>query len=264
MASAKCAQRSGTALGCGALCRVTLCVRVAITRMCLSAPHRDVTLTYARGDTLEVADPYGNTFAVHASLPHYPVKHGIAYVQVGYEPLQSHSAKPASRHLRTFSHLTSAPLLTYGSQLQGLHALRSVCAEHLLPLLAPTLPQLPCFPGTARHIAAFYARRMGARVRLSGASAGAGGGAGGTAAGAGHARGDSSPARAEVVMGPGQQLVFVEQAHLGEASEEVGWAVCVCGAVCRWSGRGVRWSGFGRMGCAGLPVWQDALLVIAC
>ncbi|GIL72263.1 hypothetical protein Vretimale_419 [Volvox reticuliferus] len=124
----------------------------------------DVSLTYARGDTLEVVDPYGNTFVVHASLPHFPGRQGIAYVQ------------------------------------------------------------LPCFRGTAHRIAAFYAARMGARCRVSTpglTSSPAGAGAGITRDG-GTARGSTSgaPVRAEVLVGPNQRLVFVEQAQLGPLSDQ--------------------------------------------
>ncbi|EFJ51648.1 hypothetical protein VOLCADRAFT_87306 [Volvox carteri f. nagariensis] len=140
----------------------------------------DVALTHAGGDTLEVVDPYGNTFAVHSSLPYFPRgRRGIAYVQ------------------------------------------------------------LPCFPGTARHIATFYATRLGARCRVSeqdptttsttsttatttpaaaltatsrGSGRGGGGGGGGG--------GSRFPLRAEVVVGPGQKLVFVEQSRLGAGSRE--------------------------------------------
>ncbi|GIL45417.1 hypothetical protein Vafri_2668 [Volvox africanus] len=127
----------------------------------------DVSLTYARGDTLEVVDPYGNTFVVHASLPHFPGRQGIAYVQ------------------------------------------------------------LPCFRGTAHQIAGFYAARMGARCRVSAPAptsspAGSGAEAGGTRHDGGGTRGSTSgaPVRAEVVVGPGQRLVFVEQGQLGPRSDK--------------------------------------------
>ncbi len=45
-------------------------------------PNSDVSLTYAKGDTLEAVDPYGNCFAVHRSLPYFPGRAGVAYLQL--------------------------------------------------------------------------------------------------------------------------------------------------------------------------------------
>ncbi|KAG2490375.1 hypothetical protein HYH03_011177 [Edaphochlamys debaryana] len=121
----------------------------------------DVSITYARGDTLEAVDPYGNTFSVHTSLPYFPGRAGVAYVQ------------------------------------------------------------LPCFKGTAAAIASFYAQRMGARARVSEA----GGSSGRSTTG--------GTMRAEVWLGPGSKLVFVEQPQLGAPTEEAvaalfdGWHVAI-------------------------------------
>ncbi|GLI64203.1 hypothetical protein VaNZ11_007395 [Volvox africanus] len=121
----------------------------------------DVSLTYTRGDTLEVVDPYGNTFVVHASLPHFPGRQGIAYVQ------------------------------------------------------------LPCFRGTAHGIAGFYAARMGARCRVSTpAPASSLAGSGARATRHGGSSSSRPPVRAEVVVGAGQRLVFVEQGQLGALSDQ--------------------------------------------
>ncbi|PNW79088.1 hypothetical protein CHLRE_09g400293v5 [Chlamydomonas reinhardtii] len=173
----------------------------------------DVSLTYAKGDTLEAVDPYGNCFAVHRSLPYFPGRAGVAYLQ------------------------------------------------------------LPCLPGTAVGIAQFYARRMGARCRVgtssstpssypyasasgqhgSSGSNGADHGSGAAApastphwqlgaapaaaapGGSGGSRtwGHAGPMRAEVWLGPGQKLVFVEQASLGQLSDQVvadlfdGWHIAL-------------------------------------
>ncbi|GLC38576.1 hypothetical protein PLESTM_000749300 [Pleodorina starrii] len=128
----------------------------------------DVALTYARSDTLEVVDPYGNTYAVHASLPYFPGRQGIAYLQ------------------------------------------------------------LPCFPGTAAAIAQFYASRMGARCRVSSGSSSSSSSSSSstphdsrsTSTSPSTSSSRMAPTRAEVWMGPGQKLVFVEQPQLGPLSEQ--------------------------------------------
>lgn len=48
----------------------------------MPASLSDVSLTYAKGDTLEAVDPYGNCFAVHRSLPYFPGRAGVAYLQL--------------------------------------------------------------------------------------------------------------------------------------------------------------------------------------
>eukprot|EP00197_Chlamydomonas_leiostraca_P002747 CAMPEP_0202859776 /NCGR_PEP_ID=MMETSP1391-20130828/1749_1 /ASSEMBLY_ACC=CAM_ASM_000867 /TAXON_ID=1034604 /ORGANISM="Chlamydomonas leiostraca, Strain SAG 11-49" /LENGTH=422 /DNA_ID=CAMNT_0049538853 /DNA_START=174 /DNA_END=1443 /DNA_ORIENTATION=- len=92
-------------------------------------------------------------------------------------------------------------------------AQQPVCDPHIAYLL------LPCFPGTAVHIARFYADRLGALVRVSG----------------GRKRSDGSKGliRGEVLLGlPGTRLVFTEQPGLPAWSEQAaaalydGWHVC--------------------------------------
>jgi hypothetical protein len=116
---------------------------------------------------VRLTDPYGNTFAVHASLPTFPAPAGIAYVR------------------------------------------------------------LPCHVGAAQAIGWFYSQRMGALVRSCGVGCEPSA-SGGTSSGA--AAADSGPAACglqavEVVVGPGQRLVYEESVELGPWSQQVRCAV---------------------------------------
>ncbi len=160
--------RSGSRLWqMGALCWAVLWNMRGgeLANVACSAHRRDVTVTYARGDTLEVADPYGNTFAVHASLPHFPAKQGIAYVQVGNGPLPNQWASCLSPPAHHAASRLCSPVHTRSpagriactacsaTRLRGTRTSRTYCPSSLPPCLscpasrAPPAISRPSTPG---------------------------------------------------------------------------------------------------------------------
>ncbi|KAG2429646.1 hypothetical protein HXX76_010874 [Chlamydomonas incerta] len=180
----------------------------------------DVSLTYAKGDTLEAVDPYGNCFAVHRSLPYFPGRAGVAYLQLPCLPgtavgiAQFYATRVGAR-CRVGTSSSTPSSYPYAS--------------------APASPAPPAPASSAPH---------GAPHSGGNSSGGGGGGDGGQrgaapgGSGTGRTRasstwGHAGPMRAEVWLGPGQKLVFVEQASLGQLSDQAvaglfdGWHVAL-------------------------------------